>query len=94
MLRESPPLSYCHIASSGAASTWRQAPWAGKPITAFRSPAQAPQLLQVASEYVAGQIAIRRPAGVYRGNDTVRSRHSSMPLAHYPLAPLLPFHFQ
>jgi len=30
---------------------------AGKPITASRSPAQAPQLLQVASEYVAGQIA-------------------------------------
>src|SRR5215469_17174205 len=58
---------------------------AGKPITASRSPAQAPQLLQVASEYVVGQIAIRRPAGVYRGNDTVRSRHSSMPLARYPL---------
>ena len=30
MLRESPPLSYCHIASSGAASTWRQAPWGRK----------------------------------------------------------------
>ena len=33
-----------------AASTWRQAPCAGKPITASRTWAQAPQVLQVASE--------------------------------------------
>jgi hypothetical protein len=59
-----------------AASTCRQAPCAGKPITASRTREQAPQLLQVASEYVAGQIAIRLPAGVYRGNEAVRSRHS------------------
>jgi hypothetical protein len=43
---------------------------------AFRTWAQAPQLLQVASEYVAGQTATRFPAGVYRGNEAVRSRHS------------------
>jgi hypothetical protein len=65
-----------------AASTRRQAPWAGKPITASRAWAQAPQVLQVASEYVAGQIAIRRPAGVYRGNEAVRSRHSLIVSAH------------
>ena len=40
------------------------------------------QLLQVASEYVAGQIAIRRPAGEYRGNEAVRSRHSLIVSAH------------
>src|SRR6266436_6429675 len=65
-----------------ALSTTRQAPCAGKPITASRTWAQAPQLLQVASEYVAGQIAIRLPAGVYRGNEAVRSRHSPIVSAH------------
>ena len=65
-----------------AASTCRQAPWAGKPITASRTRAQAPQVLQVASEYVAGQTAIRLPAGVYRGKDAVRSRHSPIVSAH------------
>jgi hypothetical protein len=38
--------------------------------------------LQVASEYVAGQIAIRLPAGVCRGNEAVRSRHSPIVSAH------------
>jgi hypothetical protein len=55
---------------------------AGNPITASRARAQAPQVLQVASEYVAGQIAIRLSAGVYRGNDAVRSRHSPIVSAH------------
>ncbi len=32
---------------------------------ASRTLAQAPQVLQVASEYVAGQMAMRLPAGVY-----------------------------
>ena len=65
-----------------AASTRLQAPCAGKPITASRGFAQAPQVLQVAFEYVAGQIAIRCPAGVYRGNEAVRSRHSPIVSAH------------
>ena len=56
-----------------AFSTFRQALCAGKPMTASRTRAQAPQVLQVASEYVAGQIAIRLPAGVCRGNGAVRS---------------------
>ena len=59
-----------------------KAPWAGNPITASRTRAQAPQLLQVASEYVAGQIAMRRPAGVYRGNKAVRSREALIVSAH------------
>jgi|SRR5215469_2531815 len=57
MLRESQPLSYCHIATSGAASTWRQVPWGREANHGISFPVQAPQLLQVASEYVAGQIA-------------------------------------
>src|SRR4029077_6781799 len=65
-----------------AASTCRQAPCAGKPITASLTRAQAPQVLQVALEYAAGQIAIRLPAGVYRGNEAVRSRHSPIVSAH------------
>jgi hypothetical protein len=36
----------------------------------------------MASEYVAGHTAIRLPAGVYRGKDTVRSRHSPIVSAH------------
>jgi hypothetical protein len=69
----------------GAVAAWtcRQAPCAGKPITASRARAQVPHLLQVASEYVAGQIAIRLPAGVYRGNEAVRSRHSPIVSAHW-----------
>jgi hypothetical protein len=43
---------------------------------------QAPQLRQVASEYVAGQTAIRLPPGVCRGNEAVRSRHSPIVLPH------------
>jgi hypothetical protein len=38
--------------------------------------------LQVASKYVAGQTAIRLPAGVYRGRDAVRPRHSLIVSAH------------
>jgi hypothetical protein len=34
------------------------------------------------AEYVAGQIAIRRPAGVRRGKEAVRSRHSPIFSAH------------
>jgi hypothetical protein len=38
---------------------------------ALRLMLHAPQVFQVVSEYVAGQIAIRGPAGVYRGNDAI-----------------------
>jgi hypothetical protein len=38
--------------------------------------------LHVAFEYVAGQIAMRRPARVYRGNEAVRSRQSLIVSAH------------
>ena len=48
----------------------------------IRTRAQAPQVLQVASEYVAGQTAIRLPAGVCRGRRAVRSRHSPIVSAH------------
>jgi hypothetical protein len=65
-----------------AASTCRQAPCAGNPITVSRTLAQAPHVLQVAPEYVAGQTAIRLPAGVNRGNEAVRSRHSPTVSAH------------
>jgi hypothetical protein len=42
------PVGTCRAAI--AASTRRQAPWAGNPMTASRTRAHAPQVLQVASE--------------------------------------------
>src|SRR6516165_3557791 len=49
VVRECPALAYGASRAAVAASTWRQAPCAGKPITASRTWAQAPQVLQVAS---------------------------------------------
>ena len=73
MPREDPAFSSGDV--SGGHSNFDLPPGAvaGKPITASRTREQAPQVLQVASEYVAGQIAIRLPAGVCRGNGAVRS---------------------
>jgi hypothetical protein len=76
MFGERPGLAYSDVASSGDRLDLPPCAMSGKPITASRTRAQALQVLQVASEYIAGQIASHLPADVYRGSDAVRSRHS------------------
>jgi hypothetical protein len=84
MFRECPAFSSRDIPGGHCGLDLSPSTMSGESDHGIRTLAQAPQVLQVASEYVAGQIAIRLPAGVYRGNEAVRSRHSPIVSAHSP----------